>query len=495
MAKQKKAGLSSERVAAPEQPLNVVLSLTPEPAPVEELPPAPSEPLPAPAFPSPADVVLLEPDTAPAFNTAHDTDALLADSSLPTQPLALEQTPWDGPAPGFQARREGALRPARRFDRLGQWFAPPALRWLIVGLALLLLALIFSAWSTSAAGVIFPDWGVAALRIGFVAAVLGLAALLVYLLLWQAGTRPLPAAGGVLGLVLVFVGVGGIVGAAPLHRLQGLWFEGRGQYGLALAAYQASGDNLAQSQDLARITIEWAEHLSAQQQYGAAVTELAPVARLFKGDAALLARAQTDLIEDYLAWGEQARQQGAFSAALAREQALQQAAYCTAACQARVHAQMAQALLGLAQQLAANKQYDQAVAAYQQIVQNYSGTPEALQANQALTTPQALTGTLVYADKTPAAHFQVLLASRWRFDASTQVFTLLGQQYRGQTDATGSFVLPSVAVGLTYMIAWVDTSGHAGTCYTTNNQPLYTVVMRPLRAADVGSINIECIAG
>src|SRR6185312_3364713 len=129
---------------------------------------------------------------------------------------------------------------------------------------------------------------------------------------------------------------------------------------------------------------------------------------------------------------------------LAHYQALQQAAYCAAPCQAQAHEHMAQALLGLAQQLASNKQYDQAVATYQQIVQHFSDTPEVEQANQALTMPQPLNGKLIYANKAPAQRFQVLLASRWSFNARTQVFTLLGQQYRAQTDASGLFTAPSV---------------------------------------------------
>ncbi|HLV99713.1 MAG TPA: hypothetical protein VKT82_13670 [Ktedonobacterales bacterium] len=497
MAKQKKPGLPTEGTSAAdassEQPLNVVLSLTPEPSAPEELPPLPVPP-PLPAEAAPAASVLLQPDAVQPLGADQEiAPTLPTDGLLPTLPLPSLPEEFDQPAFGTEAQRALAPRPARRIDRLGRWFAPPALWWLTLGLALLFFALIFSAWSTSAAGVIFPDWGLAALRLGFVAAALGAVALVVFLFAWQARARPLPVAGGVLGLVLVFIGAGGILGAAPLYRLQALWYEGRGQYGLALAAYQASGDSLAQSQDLARISVEWAEQLSAGHDYGAAVAQLAPVARLYKRDAGLVARAEADLIQNYLAWGDQARQQGAFSAALAHYQALQQAAYCDASCQAQAHERMALALLGLAQQLTSSKQYDQAVATYQQIVQQYSDTPEVEQANQALTMPQPLTGKLIYANKTPAKRFEVLLASRWSFNAKTQVFTLLGQQYRAQTDASGLFTVPAVAVGQTYMIAWVDTSGHAGTCYTTNNQPLYQVEMRPLRAADAGSIDVECV--
>jgi hypothetical protein len=438
--------------AATGRPLHVILSLTPEPSAVEEPPPAP-----LPVIPPPAE----------------------AASAGPPGVVTEAQTRVPPP-------------PARRVDRLERWLAPRFTRLMTLGLALLLVALVVSAWSTSAAGVIFPDWGLASLRIGFAAALVGIVFLLSFVLICQARGRPLPVAGGVLGLVLLVISIGGIFGSAPLHRLQGLWLEGQGQYGLALAAYQASGDTLAESQALARISIEWAEQLGAQHDYKDAVPQLEPVVRLYKGDAALVARARTDLIQDYLAWGDQARQQSAFRDALAHYQALQQAAYCDAACQAQAHRRIPLALLGLAQQLTSSKQYDEAIATYQQIVQNYSDTPEAELANQALTAPQTLTGRLVDANNTPAKGFQVLLASQWSFNPRTQVFTLLGQQYRAQADASGRFVVPSVAVGATYMIAWVDAGGHAGTCYTINNQPLYTVTMRPLRAADVGNIDVEC---
>ncbi len=458
MAKRRKPEPPADGAAADgtssDDPLHVVLSLTPEPLAVEEplLPPAP----------------------------------------LPVISPPPEAMPAGPPGAVTEAQQRVASPPARRVDRL-EWQPSPRLMWLMaLGLALLFLALVFSAWSTSAAGTIFPDWGLASLRVGFAAALVGILFLLGLLFICQARARPLPVSGGMFGLALLVVSAGGILGSAPLHRAQGLWFEGRGQYGLALAAYRASGDTLATSQDMARLSVEWAEQLSARHDYQDAVPQLEPVVRLYRGDASLVARARVDLIQDYLAWGDQARQQSAFQAALAHYQALQEAAYCDAACQQQVHAHAAQALLGLARQLTARKRYDEAVAAYQQIVQGYGDTPEATQAEQALTAPQMLAGRLVYADDTPAKNFQVLLASQWSFNARTQVFTLLGQQYRVSVDAAGQFVVPAVAVGATYMIAWVDASGHAGTCYTNNNQPLYTVAMSPLRAADVGSINIEC---
>lgn len=425
-----------------EPPLDVVLSLASEPSAVEEPLPQTSEPQPA-------------PDALPGVTSAQSSAAR-------------------------------AQMPGR-----GRWLTPRRLGLVAFGLALLFLALIFSAWSTSAAGVIFPDWGLASLRVGIAAAVLG-AVLLLALFAWRTRARAKRIYGSLLGLLLVFVGVGGILGAASLHRLQGRWFEGRGQYGLALAAFQASGESLANSQDMARISVEWAEQLGAQRDYGAAVVQIEPVVRLYKGDMALVARAERDLIGDYLAWGDQARQRGDLRSALAHYQALQSASYCDAACQAQTHARSAQALLGLAQQLASQQRYDEAVATYQQLLQGYGDTLEAGEARQALTAPQMLTGQLVYANHAPAKHFRVLLASQWSFNARKQVFTLSGQQYRAQADATGLFTFPAVMVGLTYMIAWIDTGGHAGTCNTTNNQPLYTVPVQPLRATDVGTINIEC---
>jgi tetratricopeptide (TPR) repeat protein len=474
--------------------LNVVLSLAPEPAEIEEPLLVGNEARAEAAPSSEAGAVVTDPALAQPLVEEEDAVALRPTDGAepPIFPLPEPAVPADTPGSGTEAQR-GVMPPARGVDRLVQWFSPRMLGLMAPGLALLFLALIVSARSFSVAGAIFPDWGLASLRIGIVAAILGVILLLFYLMAWQAKVRPAPIYGGLVGLLLLSIGAAGVLSASPLHRLQGRWFEERGEYGLALAAYQASGDSLAQSQDMARIAVEWAEQLSAQHDYQDAVAQLEPVVRLYRGETALAVRARQDLIGGYLAWGDQARQQGAFRAALAHYQALQRAAYCNANCQTQAHTGIALALLGLAQQLAANKQYNEAVATYQQIVQSYGDTPAAQEADLALTAPQMLTGHLVYADKTPAAHFLVLLASQWSFNSSTQVFTLQGQQYRAQTDAAGFFAVPSVAVGRTYMIAWIDTGGHGGTCLTANNQPLYTVQMQPLRATDAGSMNIECI--
>lgn len=496
MSAQRNPELTPEGAAtsdtAIERPLNVVLSLASEPFPGEEALPTADESLTMAALPGEAPVL---PGAAPEplLFARQDAARPPEGASLSAAPVAAGAAALaDAPGSGTEARHGMLPRPGRDLDRLAGWFSPRVMRLMVLGMALLFLVLVVTAWSTSAAGVIFPDWGIASQRIGLAGAILGSVLLLVFLVIWLAKARPTPVSAGSLGLLLVCVGAGGILGAAPLHRLQGRWFEGRGQYGLALAAYQAGGDSVAQSQDMARISVEWGEQLSVQQEYGAAIDQIEPVVRLYKGDAALAARARMDLISDYLAWGDQARQHAAFREALTHYQALQQAAYCDVGCQAQVHTHAAQALLGLAQQLTSNKRYDEAVAAYQQLVQRYGDTPEAEEATLALTTPQSLTGHLVYANKSPAAKFEVLLASQWSFNAATQVFTLLGQRYRVQTDASGLFVLPAVAVGVTYMVAWVDTGGHAGTCLTTNNQPLYTVQMQPLRAMDAGNMNIEC---
>ncbi|HEU5226493.1 MAG TPA: hypothetical protein VFU49_01695 [Ktedonobacteraceae bacterium] len=361
-----------------------------------------------------------------------------------------------------------------------------------VVLALLFGLLFFFARSTTSIGVIAPDWGLASLRIGLVAGVLSIPAIILWSLLWRAHARHVLARAGVFTVVLIVIGAAGLLSAAPLHRLQGQWFEARGQYGLALSAYQLSGETVASNQTMARITVEWAEELSAHQQFAHAVTELQPVVASPVIDESLGVRARQDIVAAYLAWGNQAQQQQAFQAALTRYQALGQAAYCDASCEVQVHAASAQALLGLAQQLATGQHYDQAVAAYQQLMSGYSDTPEGQEARNALSLPQALKGRLTYPDTSPAANFQVLLASQWAFDSSTQVLKLEGQQYQAKTDVTGAFSVPSVAVGNTYMIAWVDTNGHSGTCITTNNQPLYTVHAQPLRATDAGTIDIEC---
>ena len=377
-------------------------------------------------------------------------------------------------------------------SRAARWVSPRLL-W-VIALALLVLfgVVILFARSVSPEGIIQPDWGLASLRIGLVAVILSGPALVVCYLLWRAQVRLALRRVGILALLVFLLGGVGLLSADPLHRLQGQWFEARGLDGLALGAYQLSGASLETDQNMPRIEIEWAEQLSTEHDYGEAVTQLQPVIRLASLDAALVKRARTDLVQAYLAWGDQARQQQAFRAALTHYQALAQVPSCDNACQSRVHAATAQALLGLAQQLTAGQQYDQAIATYQMLVAEYNDTAEGQEAEIALTTPQSLVGRLIYHDRTPAANFLIVLASQWMFDSTAQIFKLEGQQYQSRTDATGAFVVSSVPVGMTYMIAWVDTNGNGGTCSTVNNQPLYTVRMQPLRATDAGAINIEC---
>src|SRR5579883_3619250 len=119
-------------------------------------------------------------------------------------------------------------------DRMARWFSAPVIVGLMLLLALLFAFLVISARSTTAAGVIAPDWGLAGLRIGLAAVLVGGLLLVSWLFLWRLQRRPAPPYGAVVALLLVLVGAAGILGAAPLDRLQGRWFEGQGQYGLAL---------------------------------------------------------------------------------------------------------------------------------------------------------------------------------------------------------------------------------------------------------------------
>src|SRR5690242_13275990 len=144
-----------------------------------------------------------------------------------------------------------------------------------VTLLVLLLfgVLFFTAQSSSVAGTISPDWGVASLRIGLAAAVLVLPALALCVAAWRVRARRLFLHSGLLVLLLAGACAIGLAGGAALHRWQGHWLEGQHQYGLALAAYQLSGASLPGSQDMARITVEWAEQLSTQHSYAEAIPQ------------------------------------------------------------------------------------------------------------------------------------------------------------------------------------------------------------------------------
>ena len=484
--------LIGEQQAA-ERPFNVVLSVAPEVdeeggslsfaeaslPPMEELQTLP--------------LVSTSEDTLPFQDDLTEIMPSTLDVLLPTS----QTTPDDGLAHLRAGQRqvdvqEKPIQPERR-EAISPYWVSPGITWGAVTVLALIFGLIFFfAKSASSAGSIAPDWGLASLRIALVAALLSILGIIVWFLLWRAHVQVVLARVGVFTLVLIVIGAAGLLSASPLRRLQGQWFEARGQYGLALGAYQLSGDTIATNPAMARIAIEWAEQLSANQQYGEAVAQLQPVVAAPAIDETLAMRARQDMIADYLAWGDQAQQQRAFRVALSRYQALGQAPYCDTSCESQVHTANAQALLGLAEQLTDEKQYAQAVATYQQLVSSYSDTSEGQEAQTALSLPQLLQGRLIYPDGSAAANFQVLLASQWTFDSSTQVLKLAGQQYQARTDGTGSFSITSVAVGNTYMIAWIDTSGHSGTCITTNNQPLYTVRAQPLRATDAGTIDVEC---
>lgn len=486
--------LSGEPQAA-ERPFNVVLSVASEVdeedgslSSVEASLPLPStEELQIPPFVSTSE------DTFPFQNDLMEPMSSTPDVLLPT----LQTAPDDGLSHLIAGQRqvniqEKPIQPEKR-EAISLHWVSPGITWVAVTVLALIFGLIFFfAKSASSAGSIAPDWGLASLRIGLVAALLGISGIIVWFLLWHAHIQAVLARVGVFTLVLIVIGAAGLLSASPLRRLQGQWFETRGQYGLALGAYQLSGDTIATNPTMARIAIEWAEELSAHQQFGDAIAQLQPVVTAPSIDETLAMRARQDMIADYLAWGNQAQQQRAFRVALARYQVLGQAPYCDTSCESQVHTANAQALLGLAEQLTDEKQYAQAVATYQQLVSSYSDTSEGQEARTALSLPQPLQGRLIYPDGSAAANFQVLLASQWTFDSSTQVLKLAGQQYQARTDGTGAFSITSVAVGNTYMIAWIDTDGHSGTCITTNNQPLYTVQAQPLRATDAGAIDVEC---
>jgi tetratricopeptide (TPR) repeat protein len=485
--------LSGEQQA--ERPLHVVLSLASDVDEAHGFSSSSETPLlfSDPEASQPSSIVPSSGDTAPFHDVSMEMILSPSNALLLPLPAAEENDPAS--QKNDQERvtlEEQPLPQPARENTSSRWLSSRFIWATAIVLALLFGLLFFFARSTTSAGVIAPDWGLASLRIGLVAALLSIFAIILCCMLWRARARQVLARAGVFTLVLIVIGAAGLLSAAPLHRLQGQWFEARGQYALALNAYQLSGDTVASNQTMARIAVEWAEELSAHQQYGDAVMELQPVVASPVIDESLGVRARQDIVAAYLAWGNQAQQQQAFQTALTRYQALGQAAYCDASCEVQVHAASAQALLGVAQQLAAGQHYDQAIAAYQQLVSDYSDTPEGQEARNALSMPQSLKGRLTYPDTSPAANFQVLLASQWAFDSSTQVLKLEGQQYQAKTDVTGAFSVPSVAVGHTYMIAWIDTSGHSGTCITTNNQPLYTVHAQPLRATDAGTIDIEC---
>jgi hypothetical protein len=131
--------------------------------------------------------------------------------------------------------------------------------------------------------------------------------------------------------------------------------------------------------------------------------------------------------------------------------------------------------------------YQQARDAMTELVQNYSGTTWATQANAALRAKQPLSGLLIVSDSnpTPVANRLIRIADHWKIVKAHTYDDSGGHIYQTTTDAKGNFSIPGgVPPAPNYLITWWDPSRSTFvTTFLSDNVPVNQVTVNPLEPA------------
>lgn len=461
------------------------------------------------------------PIDAPEAPTLPD-DALFAtepDSAILSE-LTISEAPE--PPPGRPRRIPGSIATTSLF-RWGAWALA------IIGAAVLIaLALTTPGWGTTLAT---RSWGTIALRDGLALLGIGAGAAALILLYRARLHRQVRRRWTISTASLLLIGILGIALSPTIHALQGHQLERQTNYQRAIEEYAASGEHAPDGQDIARSYLEWGQQNLKQQDYADAVQHLGMAAQRYTatpaekqarepmGQALLLygqelfhaqrysqAIQQFDLLRTrysattaaqqavneqdepaaYFAWGQMLLSNQQFQDALTTFQHLGQlfpdSPYATQAYNAA-----AGDLYAWGKALVQQTRYDQAIKIDQQLIAQYPNAPEAKQAQQDLNAPQQVTGRLIFTDGTPDANVVIRLSSEWTTGANGYVQG--GYVFEARTDSQGAFTVNAVALG-TYLVDWQQGSGFTTILHDGTYDPVYTATVQPLRATDLGDIQI-----
>lgn len=496
-----------------------------------------TETIPAAATPASAQAQPVQPQSvweAPTLATAGTGDVQAASSSLawPELPSASSPTqPVDDEPALAQAMPDLAVVDSQE---------KPPHRWLPTSATIATLLLKWGPWALGIIGLGFliafsattPSWGTIAWRAGFTLLGIGIGAAALHVLYRALQQRWVRRRWPIITACLLALGGLGIALAPTLHLLQGQTLEHRGQYQRAIEEYTASGEQTPDGQNSARCYLEWGQQDLQQQDYAAAVQHLGAAAERYPatpsarqarepmGKALLLygqelahkgryaqalqqfdhllkrysdtAAAQQAIDEQdepatYLAWGQMLQAEQHFPEALRQFQTIQQqfpqSFYAPLAYRAA-----ASDLYAWGKALIQQAKYNEAIKLYQQLIDQYSQAPEANQAQQDLSAPQQVTGRLIFPDGTPDAHVVVRLSSSWRTGPGGYVQG--GYVYETHTDKNGNFTFSRVNLG-TYLIDWQQGSSFTTLLHPGTYDPVYIATVEPLRATDLGDIQIQ----
>jgi len=213
------------------------------------------------------------------------------------------------------------------------------------------------------------DWAAGAAHVGIVAGILALVITLVtgvrILLGMAAKSNPKRViqlvSAGLSILLLLLLCLVGLTQQSTIHSLQAHNWEGQQQWQSSINEYQMAGEGTPTSENIARVYNEWGEQFNAQQYYQDAIARFNIVMNNYGSASTGVARARSDTVKAYLAWGQQASQQHDYAAATSHYDALLQLTYCTATCQSQGTALDATAYYNLAESQFAAKHYADAV--------------------------------------------------------------------------------------------------------------------------------------
>jgi hypothetical protein len=283
-----------------------------------------------------------------------------------------------------------------------------------------------------------------------------------------------------------------VTGTAETHFLLGVQLRQQGKFAESKAqldAVVASGlaDWAAKGNAaLADLFIAWGQSLVANQQFQAGIDKYKQVstydpagnlatstnsglADAYAGYAQWYAKQQPPDYPNAMTWYETLLKDFPDSpqATLAKAAALPQTLY--------------NAGLAFVQQM----KYQQARDAMTELVQNYTTTSWATQANAALHASQPLTGKLIVSDQNPApvANRLVRIATHWRIVKAHTYDDSGGQIYSTTTDAQGNFSA-TMPPGQNYLITWWDPSRTTFvTTFVSDSVPVNLVTINPLEPA------------
>ena len=406
----------------------------------------------------------------------------------------------------------------------GRVAAPDLVRWGVWALPIIGAAILIALTLTT------PSWGTIALRDGALLCIAAGASALV--LVYRAFQhRRARRRWSIIVASLMLVGILGIALSPAIHTLQGHTLESHANYQRAIDEYAASGEHAPNGQDIARSYLEWGRQNLKQQDYASAVQQLgmdteqytatpaAKQAREPMGQALLLygqelfrtqiysqaiqqfdrlrthysdtaAAQQAENEQDepaaYFAWGQMLQSNQQFQDALTIFQRIGQV-FPQSPYVAQAYNAAAGDLYAWGKALVQQTKYDQAIKIDQQLIAQYPNAPDAKQAQQDLNAPQQVIGRLIFNDGTPDANVVIRLSSSWTTGPTG--YLQGGYVFEAHTDSKGNFTVNAVDLG-TYLVDWQQGASFTTLLHQGTYDPVYTATVQPLRATDLGNIQI-----